>query len=132
MIYHEAVVVVLESEDRSIAMQLRDDIKFWGLFGGWMDDGETPETAIIREVQEELSVVIPREKFSLKKVYYLEQSEFLRQSAKCYVFHVFVTTELNNAILREGSDWRFMKLEEILNTKVVPHQLMMIKGCYGL
>jgi 8-oxo-dGTP diphosphatase len=132
MTYYEGVVVLLEADGKGIAMQLRDDIPFWGLFGGWVEAGESPEDAIVREVHEELSVLLPQEKFSLKAVHYLEQSDSLRQNAKCYVFHAALTDELDDAILREGLMWRFMKLEDLSHENIIPHQLMMIKNYYGL
>ena len=56
----EGVVILLENGDGQVAMQLRDDkphvafANHWGLFGGWLEAGESPAQAILREVNEEL------------------------------------------------------------------------------
>jgi 8-oxo-dGTP diphosphatase len=58
---HGAVVVLRDATGR-IALQLRDDSPdvayggHWGLFGGWLEPGETPLCAAIREIAEELSI----------------------------------------------------------------------------
>ncbi len=47
------------------ALQLRDDIPtialpgHWSLFGGSIDDGESPRAAVRREIREELSLDVP-------------------------------------------------------------------------
>jgi 8-oxo-dGTP diphosphatase len=58
----QIAVAVLEREGRWL-LQLRDDIEAivhpgtWGLFGGHLDPGETPEQALRRELEEEISWV---------------------------------------------------------------------------
>ena len=57
----EIAVAMLERQEQWL-LQLRDDIPgivhpgTWGLFGGHLDPGETPEQAAIRELQEELCI----------------------------------------------------------------------------
>jgi 8-oxo-dGTP pyrophosphatase MutT (NUDIX family) len=60
--FRDATVALLVLDDGRYLMQLRDnkpDIFFpnlWGLFGGAVDPGEDPETALRRELMEELSL----------------------------------------------------------------------------
>jgi 8-oxo-dGTP pyrophosphatase MutT (NUDIX family) len=56
----EVALAMLEQEGRWL-LQLRDDLAgivapgTWGLFGGHLDPGESPEQALRRELQEEIS-----------------------------------------------------------------------------
>jgi 8-oxo-dGTP diphosphatase len=56
-----SVLAVLLANDRYV-MQLRDDRPgisdpgVWALFGGRIEPGETPQAALVREIQEELSI----------------------------------------------------------------------------
>lgn len=42
--------------DNKLLLQLRADNKKWGIHGGCMEFGETPEQTLLREVQEELNI----------------------------------------------------------------------------
>ena len=49
-----AVSAVIVQEGKLLLV--RDPQGFWAGVGGWIDEGETPEEAILREVREELGV----------------------------------------------------------------------------
>lgn len=57
-----AVAAIVRLPDARYLLQLRDDIPgiwypgHWGLFGGALEPGETPEQGLLREVEEELGV----------------------------------------------------------------------------
>jgi 8-oxo-dGTP pyrophosphatase MutT (NUDIX family) len=123
----EGIVLLLEGADGRIAMQQRDDMPYWGLFGGWIEAGETPESAAVRELVEELSIALPIERFQLKGVYPLPSI-----NATAYVYHVTVDHELDTAVLHEGLDWRFMSLAEMREQSVIPHHLDILKHYYNL
>ncbi len=59
------VSVILTSADGRILLQQRDDKPdlhypgWWTIFGGYVEDGETPEAAIRRELMEELRIDLP-------------------------------------------------------------------------
>ncbi len=122
---HEGVVFLLEDSNGRIAMQMRDDMPYWGLFGGWMMHDETPEQAAIRELNEELSVLLPADKFQFKGTHHLSTR------ATAHVYHVGVTNELDLAVLNEGLDWRFMPVAEIFQLNVIPHHVMLLKHYYN-
>ena len=52
--------LIIENAEGRVLLQLRDDKRTipypncWGTFGGQVEDGETPEHAIVREINEEL------------------------------------------------------------------------------
>ena len=59
----EVVSIFLQSNDDYYLLQLRENIPSiiypgcWGLFGGSMEEEESPHDAIIRELQEEIDYV---------------------------------------------------------------------------
>jgi 8-oxo-dGTP diphosphatase len=61
--------VLLFDRDERLLIYLRDDkpdIPFpnhWDFFGGHLEEGETPEQALVREVKEELGVDLPQWEF---------------------------------------------------------------------
>ena len=50
--------VVIENEQRQILLQLRSDLKAWGLPGGIPEPGETLEACVIREIGEETGLSV--------------------------------------------------------------------------
>lgn len=66
------VVCALIKKNNRIFVAQRDYGEFKGLYefpGGKIEEGETPEEAIIREIKEELETTIKVEKFILNEVY---------------------------------------------------------------
>jgi len=50
--YHESVITIIFNEGKVLLVKRRD-VPLWTLPGGRIDDGETPESAAIREICEE-------------------------------------------------------------------------------
>ena len=71
MVYY--VGIILTSSEGKFLIQLRDNNPKitnpgkWGLFGGSSEDQETPQEAIIREIEEELGIKL--ESLKLKEIY---------------------------------------------------------------
>ena len=65
--------VILETKDGKFVLYLRDNKSnipfpnYWDLFGGHVEEGESPQEALRREVKEELGIELG--KFSLFKKY---------------------------------------------------------------
>jgi 8-oxo-dGTP diphosphatase len=48
-----ATMIVLNQDQNEVLLILREDFRIWGLPGGTIESGETPEAAAIRETSEE-------------------------------------------------------------------------------
>lgn len=107
----KVVCAVLTVGDRYV-MQLRDFIPgiaapgTWGLFGGAMEAGESPQEAIQRELYEELGI-----RCSPKRL--TEQRDHI-------VFHEDITAKWPRAKLREGAGIGVFTIEKLRTVREVP------------
>jgi 8-oxo-dGTP diphosphatase len=97
----EVAIAILPYEGKFL-MQLRDNIPtilypgLWGLFGGHIEAGETPEIAVVREVMEEIGYQITTpEKFGC-----YSDSHVIR-----HVFYAPLTVDIDRLVLSEGWDF---------------------------
>jgi 8-oxo-dGTP diphosphatase len=105
--------IILENANHCIAMQLRDDNFKWGLFGGWSEHNETPQETILREIDEELGVILDPDHLNFLRIFSFPGIGIAN------VFHYPVQSELDNAVLTEGITFEFLTLDEI-SKKPVP------------
>jgi 8-oxo-dGTP pyrophosphatase MutT (NUDIX family) len=104
------VAIAILHQDGQFLMQLRDDIPtilypgHWALFGGHLEPGETTDTAIRRELLEEIGYVPPL----LSPFGCYEDSRVIR-----HVYHGRVTIGLESLVLNEGADMDWLTPEEI-------------------
>jgi 8-oxo-dGTP diphosphatase len=102
--------------DRSgkLLIYLRDNkpgISFpnhWDLFGGIMEEGETPAQTLVREVKEEIGIELTD--FTFFKEYYSEGVE--KEPNKKYVFYSKIDKIPEELTLYEGQRITSIKLEE--------------------
>ena len=93
-------IAILYQQDKFL-MQLRDNIPniaaagCWGLFGGHLEPGETPEIALKRELLEEISYELPP---------FYEFGCYPDDKVIRHVFHAPLLVELNQLVLNEGWD----------------------------
>lgn len=115
----EVALAMLQREGRWL-MQLRDDIPTivapgcWGLFGGHLDPGETPEQALRRELLEEISW--HPQHLQLVLVHRLP-----RRTA--HVFRGLLTVPLIQLELLEGQDMALVRAEELLSGSIWSQRL---------
>ena len=106
----EVALAMLEQDGRWL-MQLRDEIPTivapgcWGLFGGHLDPGETPEQALRRELMEEISWQPPE--LELVMVHHIH-----RRTA--HVFRGELSVPLEQLQLLEGQDMALVSSDELL------------------
>ena len=116
-------MILLHDQFGRIAWQLRDDkpdvpsANCWGIFGGWIEPGEVPQEAILREVQEELSFVL-----ELSKLEYLG-SYRIYPEVIAHIYTYYVTDGLRNAVLGEGQRFEFLINDDLQGKSTVPRHL---------
>jgi 8-oxo-dGTP diphosphatase len=104
------VAIAILPHDGKFLMQLRDNIPtilypgLWGLFGGHIEAGETPEIAVIREVIEEIGYQITApKKFGC----------YGDERAMRHVFYAPLTVGIDRLVLSEGWDLGLLTPEQI-------------------
>lgn len=110
----EVALAMLHQEGRWL-MQLRDEISTivapgcWGLFGGHLDPGETPEQALRRELLEEIS-------WEPAEVERVMVHHIHRRTA--HVFRGELSVPLEQLQLLEGQDLALVSPEELLSGSI--------------
>jgi 8-oxo-dGTP diphosphatase len=105
----QVAIAILHCENKFL-MQLRDNIPnivypgYWGLFGGHLEPGETPEIAVQREVLEEIGYQLP----IVSKFGNYDDEKVIR-----HVYHAPLTVEPDQLVLMEGWDFGLVTPEEI-------------------
>lgn len=121
MVFINMVSLLLIEKNKEFLLLKRSDNGLYGLPGGGVEENETPNDALIREIKEEMGVFIPNFKL-LKKypynssflcVYYFKSSDFDEN-----------TIVLNN----EHTEFNFFSYFEVLNLKnqIIPTTIRFI------
>jgi len=104
------VAMAILYRENKFLMQLRDNIAgilypdHWGLFGGHLEPGETPEIGMKRELIEEINYFIEKPKlFNCYTDYRAER----------YIFHAPLTVSIDKLELNEGWDLDLVPIENI-------------------
>jgi 8-oxo-dGTP diphosphatase len=120
----KVVVVFLHKNFDSYLLQLRDfksSIIYpghWGAFGGALEEGESPETAISRELTEEIG-------YSPEAFNFFREDYKVQRNLKLnvYVFYSSMNTSLDKLHLMEGTDMGMFTKEEILSKNLFSPKL---------
>jgi 8-oxo-dGTP diphosphatase len=102
----------------------------WGVPGGKLDKGDTPESAVLREIQEETGIQLHNQPIKyFGKVY-------IRYPKIDFIYHMF---EHKTAIYpevvisaQEHSEFRWITLEQALELTLIPGEDECIDLCYGI
>ncbi len=115
----QIAAVILENKNKELLFYLRDNnqqIPFphhWDLFGGHVEEGETPEVALKREVQEELGIELLDLKFFKK---YTVLTGDVHQNIK-YIYTAPIDIPASLLKLQEGERLQYFSREEIPQLK---------------
>ncbi|MBK8883781.1 MAG: NUDIX domain-containing protein [Bacteroidales bacterium] len=115
----EIAAIILENDKGEFLLALRDNkpsIPFpnhWDLIGGHVEEGETPEEALIREVKEELDIDI-REYTFYKKFECLTGDAY--DNIK-YIYTGKINIPIDEITLYEGQRAQYFTREEIRDLK---------------
>ena len=115
----EIAAIILENDSGEFLLYLRDNkpgIPFpdhWDLIGGHVEEGETPEEALVREVKEELDIDIKDYTF-YKKYECLTGDAY--ENIK-YIYSGKINLPIEEVTLLEGVRPQYFTREEIPNVK---------------
>jgi 8-oxo-dGTP diphosphatase len=107
--------IILENDKGEFLLALRDNkswIPFpnhWDLIGGHIEDGETPEEALVREVKEELDIELKEYSF-YKKIECLSGDAY--ENIK-YIYTAQINIPIEKITLLEGERARYFSRKEI-------------------
>lgn len=115
----DAVAAIIVLEDGRYLLQHRDDIPqiwypdHWGCFGGAVDEGEDPITALKRELHEEIE-------FRPREIAYFSRFDFdLAELGMDRYYRIYYVTPMTSAehdrlVLHEGRDVKAFSGEAVL------------------
>jgi 8-oxo-dGTP diphosphatase len=118
---------LLYADDR-VLLQHRDDRPairwpgYWCIFGGLIEPGESPEQAVVREIEEELGVALP----AVPELFCVV-TEGLRER---YVFRAPLPVAVEALVLREGQGMALVALEELDRLPLVPEDRAILEAYF--
>lgn len=127
MKYEVSLIILYDESEKRLLLQHRTpDAKllpdYWAFFGGGLKNGETPDDAVRRETQEELSYKLKAPKLVLER-------NFREGSTKGHLYIYIESFNGNKLSLRllEGQDWGWFKESEIKGLKMTKRDRQIIK-----
>jgi 8-oxo-dGTP diphosphatase len=115
----EIAAIIFENDKGEILLYLRDDKPglpfpgYWDLIGGHVEEGETPEQALVREVKEELDIDLKEYTF-YKKYVCLTGDAY--ENTK-YIYSGRINLPIEKVTLLEGVRPQYFSRAEIPHVK---------------
>ncbi len=111
-----SIAIILDEREESILLTKRLDVPIWVLPGGGIEPGETPEEAVIREVEEETGLIVT----IVRKT-----AEYLPNNHLAAFTHVFICQILSGCIknTNETAEAKFFPKEHLPLAIFPPHVL---------
>jgi 8-oxo-dGTP diphosphatase len=116
----EVAKVIIYTGDK-ILLQHRDsreDINnpdTWSLFGGELENGESPKGCVIREIEEEIGA-----KMSQLKIYSEQTRQESGRQVRDYIFGAKLTSPTSSLSLKEGQDMKFFTKRDLRSIDISP------------
>lgn len=116
----EAVMTVLVNESREVLLNLRDDLphilypNHWAILGGTVEDGESRDEAVKREIKEEIGYEVQ------ECVEYCHVIDGMGAGHLVTIFIAPIDVAAEDLQLNEGAALRFFAHEELLDLKMTP------------
>lgn len=110
--------MVLLHRDGAVLLQHRDGdattyaAGMWGLFGGHVEPGETPEAAAIREIEEELELRLAA---PLPLI-----AHRIDDGRERFVYEAPLEVSLDALVLREGQGMALVPIADLAGRAIVP------------
>lgn len=126
---NDYVGIIIENNNGEFLFQLRDNnpnIKNknkWSLFGGGVDNEESPLNAAIRELKEELGIKIS--KTQLKKILTITIDK-----QKNHIYKISLNKRTSELRLNEGSKMAYFKREDFLKQNNIVENLRLLMISY--
>ncbi|MCD6576125.1 MAG: NUDIX domain-containing protein [Nanoarchaeota archaeon] len=120
MSIRRVALAIFYTKDKKILLQNRENMsKFgekWGFFGGRIEEGETPEEALKREIKEELTYDLRDFRFIGKAFAEVIPNHFV----EAYIFLSPLDDKQKYFEQKEGSGMKLFTIEEAENLKMMP------------
>lgn len=117
------VVKVIIHDDNQVLLQLRDDDSsipypdHWSLLGGNIEANEQPEQALQRELIEEIGIVVPATKHTVRQ----------RNRTTDHIYIAEEAIEVDAVTLSEGQRIEYIPVHMLDDYTVTPHYKPIIK-----
>ncbi len=115
----EKAIIALYDEHKRILLQdrfgLTESEQEWGFFGGGMEEGETPEQTVMRELEEELNIHVTTFE------HLIDLKEFRVDGVSYNEVHLYIGplgNLLTYAVQREGRGMKLVTIEELKHLKL--------------
>lgn len=125
----QGVSAILINPNGQVLLQQRDDnpaIRYpghWSLFGGTIEDGESPETAVAREVHEEIDFELRN--FGLFR-------EFVQNNKQEFAFAGELTAGLDQLTLHEGQGMNLFYPSQLKDLQIRPDDKDTLEQFFGV
>ena len=133
------VGVALLNEQCQLLLELRSDVSMWGITGGKLDAGETPEKCGIREIYEETGICLKEGELSYVGIYAKPEDGRILQypDNRVHLLDIVYTAKISSEtklrLSRESLEMKFFSVatmpDNIVPPAIRPINDLMKKGC---